>query len=64
MWLLKLPFDQNLIIINYKSNGDFKSHIIFKGTQDRFVALLSTQETRFYYLFFLKKKTTKTDSLL
>jgi hypothetical protein len=40
MWLLKLPFDQNLIMIYQKSNGDFKSHIIFRGTQGRFPALL------------------------
>jgi hypothetical protein len=32
--LLKLTFDQNLIIINHKSNGDFKRHIIFRGTQE------------------------------
>jgi hypothetical protein len=29
-WLLKLPFDQNLIVINYKLNGDLKSHLIFR----------------------------------
>jgi len=27
IWLLKSQFDQNLIIINHKLNGDFKSHI-------------------------------------
>jgi hypothetical protein len=34
MWLLKSPFDQNSIVINNKSNGDFKSHIIIGGTQE------------------------------
>jgi hypothetical protein len=29
IWLLKLLFDQNSIIINHKFNGDFNSHIIF-----------------------------------
>jgi hypothetical protein len=33
MWLLKLSFDQNSIMINHKSNGNFKSHIILGGTQ-------------------------------
>jgi hypothetical protein len=33
-WLLKLPFDQNSILINHKPNGDFKSHLIFRGTQE------------------------------
>jgi hypothetical protein len=32
MWLLKLIFDQNSIMISYKSNGDFNSHIILKWT--------------------------------
>jgi hypothetical protein len=31
MWLLKLPLDQNPIVIYHKYNGDFKSHIIFGG---------------------------------
>jgi hypothetical protein len=30
MWLLKLIFDQNSIMISYKSNGDFNSHIILE----------------------------------
>jgi hypothetical protein len=34
MWLLKLQYDQNSISINNKSNNDFKSHLIFKGTQE------------------------------
>jgi hypothetical protein len=29
MMFLKSPLDQNLIMINHKLNGDFKSHIIF-----------------------------------
>jgi hypothetical protein len=36
MWLLKSPLDQNSIMIYYKFNGDFKSHINFgriKGGQ-------------------------------
>jgi hypothetical protein len=33
MWFLKLPIDQNLIII-IKFNGDFKSHIIFGRTHN------------------------------
>jgi hypothetical protein len=36
MWLLKLLFDQNLIMIYYKFNGNFKSYINFeriKGEQ-------------------------------
>ena len=39
MWLLKL-FNQNLIMINYKFNDDFNSHIFFGWTQDELVALL------------------------
>ena len=31
-WILKLWFDQNLIVINYKSNDNFKSYIILEGT--------------------------------
>jgi hypothetical protein len=33
MWLLKSQFDQNLIMINHKSNGNFNNHIIFSRTQ-------------------------------
>jgi hypothetical protein len=29
MWLLNSQFDQNLIVIYHKSNGEFKSYIIF-----------------------------------
>jgi hypothetical protein len=29
MWLLKLPLDQNSIMIYHNFNGDFKSHINF-----------------------------------
>jgi hypothetical protein len=29
IWFLKSQFDQNLITINYKFNGDFKRHLIF-----------------------------------
>lgn len=32
MWLLKLLFDQNLIVIYHKFNGDFKNQINFKET--------------------------------
>jgi len=32
MWLLKLLFDQNSIVIYHKFNGDFKSHVNFKET--------------------------------
>ena len=42
-WFLKLQFDQNSIIINYKPNGNFKSHIIFGRTQEGLVALLHLQ---------------------
>jgi hypothetical protein len=38
MWLLKLPLDQNLIVIYHKSNSDFKSHIIFIGTRGGLLA--------------------------
>jgi phosphotransferase system IIB component len=34
MWLLKLSFDQNSIVINHKLSNDFKSHIIFRKTQE------------------------------
>jgi len=34
IWLLKLPCDQNSILINHKLNGNFKSHLIFRGTQE------------------------------
>ena len=40
IWLLKLQFDQNSIIINHKSNADFNSHIIFSKTQVNFLELL------------------------
>jgi hypothetical protein len=30
-WLLKLSFDQNLIMINHKSNNNFKRHLIFRN---------------------------------
>jgi hypothetical protein len=40
MWLLKLPFDQNPIMIDYKSNCDFNSYIIFSRTQVGFLKLL------------------------
>jgi hypothetical protein len=32
---LKLPLDQNLIVIYHKFNGDFKSHINFGRTKGR-----------------------------
>jgi hypothetical protein len=38
--LLKSSFDQNLIMIIHKPNGDFKSHLIFGGTQEGLLALL------------------------
>jgi hypothetical protein len=31
MWLLKSSLDQNSIMIYHKSNGNFKSHINFRG---------------------------------
>jgi hypothetical protein len=31
IWLLKLSFDQNLMIINHKSNCDFKNTSILEG---------------------------------
>jgi len=34
IWLLKSPFVQNSIVIYHKANGDFKSHINFRGTQE------------------------------
>jgi hypothetical protein len=37
MWLLKSLFDQNSIMINHKSNNNFKSHIIIRGTQEEYV---------------------------
>jgi hypothetical protein len=40
MWLLKSQFDQNLIMINYKSNNNFKSHIILGVIKERLIALL------------------------
>jgi hypothetical protein len=39
-WLLKPLLDQNSIMIYYKSNGNFKSHIIFGWIQEGLVALL------------------------
>jgi hypothetical protein len=30
-WFLKSQFDQNLVMINYKPNDDFKSHISIGG---------------------------------
>jgi hypothetical protein len=38
MWLLKLSFDENPIMINHKSNGDFNNIIFF------FFFDMSTQE--------------------
>jgi hypothetical protein len=43
MWLLKLLFDQNLIMINHKPDGDFNSHIILRWTKDGLVTLLGKQ---------------------
>jgi hypothetical protein len=40
MKLLKLSFNQNLIMINQKSNDKFNSYVIFKVTQDRLIVLL------------------------
>jgi uncharacterized protein (DUF1919 family) len=39
IWLLKLPFDQNSIIINHKPNSNFNSYVIFLWTQKGLVAL-------------------------
>jgi len=33
-WLLKLPLDQNPIMIYHKFNGDFKSHINLGGQKE------------------------------
>jgi len=33
-WLLKSQFDQNLIVINHKFNGNFNYYPIFGGTQE------------------------------
>jgi hypothetical protein len=41
MCFLKSSIDQNSIVINYKLNGDFKSHIITRGTQEWLLALIS-----------------------
>jgi hypothetical protein len=37
MWFLKSQFDHNSIMINYKLNDDFKSHIIIEKIQERFI---------------------------
>jgi hypothetical protein len=39
-WLLKSSFDQNSIVINHKFNGNFKRHIIIRGTLERLLTLL------------------------
>jgi hypothetical protein len=41
MWLLKSSIDQNPIMINHKSNGDFNSHIILSKTQVGLLKLLN-----------------------
>ena len=38
--VIKIIIWLNSIMINYKFNSDFNSHIIFGGTQERLVALL------------------------
>jgi hypothetical protein len=38
MWLLKLLFDQNSIMINHMLSGDFKSYITLEVTQNELVA--------------------------
>ena len=35
MWLLKLSFDQNSIIINYKLNDNFNNYIILEETKEK-----------------------------
>jgi hypothetical protein len=40
IWLLKTSFDQNPIMINYKSNDNFNSHIILSRTQVCLIELL------------------------
>jgi len=37
-WLLKSQYDQNSIMINHKSNSDFKSHLIIGRTQEWLLA--------------------------
>jgi hypothetical protein len=32
--IIRQEFDQNLIVINHKPNSNFKSHLIFGGTQE------------------------------
>jgi len=32
--IFKITIDQNSILINHKLNGNFKSHLIFRGTQE------------------------------
>ena len=34
-WRLKLQFDQNSIIINYKVNDNFKNHVVYKKMQEK-----------------------------
>jgi len=41
MWLLKLSFDQNSIMINHKFNNDFNNHIIFNIIQIGLLELLN-----------------------
>jgi hypothetical protein len=46
MWLLKLPFDQNSIVIYHIFNGNFKSQVNFGGIQRWYVALLISCSSR------------------
>jgi hypothetical protein len=46
---LKSQFTQNLIIINYKSNGDFNSHIILEMTQEELVEITRQHNTCDYH---------------
>jgi hypothetical protein len=54
-WVLKSPFDQNSIMINHNSNGDFKHHLVFGGrrvTQEGLITLFEWwfQKTHHYLM--------------
>jgi hypothetical protein len=46
MYLLKSQFNQNLIIINHKSNSNFKCHIIFRITREKLLTLLKCKKSQ------------------
>jgi hypothetical protein len=73
IWFLKLPFDQNSIIINYKSNGDLRVTSFLEGHKSdtrgtcsitlklpNFVTILSSFKVilfLFCFFFFFLRKT-------